>query len=148
MKFIASTLIQWPFRWSLSVVDKCWRPIFELSIKAQSCCLHLSKSLALYSFSHAVIHLPFCAVSDDIAICTLFLVWVMTVTSLWSRVQALIRIGVLNVISTTMNNDTWWLVFFYQHECLNVQLPRWPQLAIASLGPEWPKSAVYKKLSR
>ena len=28
-------------------------------------------------------------------------------------------------------------------QCLNVQLPEWPQLAIASLGPEWPKSAVY-----
>ena len=28
-------------------------------------------------------------------------------------------------------------------QCLNAQLPEWPQLAIASLGPEWPKSAVY-----
>ena len=33
-------------------------------------------------------------------------------------------------------------------QCLNVQLPEWPPLAIASLGPEWPKSAVYGKIYR
>ena len=36
-----------------------------------------------------------------------------------------------------------WALSWLRIQCLNVQLPEWPQLAIASLGPEWPKSAVY-----
>ena len=36
-----------------------------------------------------------------------------------------------------------WALSWLWIQCLNVQLPEWPQLAIASLGPEWPKSAVY-----
>ena len=38
----------------------------------------------------------------------------------------------------------YWALSWLRIQCLNVQLPEWPQLAIASLGPEWPKSAVYR----
>ena len=37
----------------------------------------------------------------------------------------------------------YWALSWLRIQCINVQLPEWPQLAIASLGPEWPKSAVY-----
>ena len=37
----------------------------------------------------------------------------------------------------------YWALSWLRIQCLNVQLPEWPHLAIASLGPEWPKSAVY-----
>ena len=40
-----------------------------------------------------------------------------------------------------------WPLSWLRIQCLNVQLPEWPQLAIASLGPEWPKSAVYRPIS-
>ena len=36
-----------------------------------------------------------------------------------------------------------WGLSLLRIQCLNVQLPEWPQLAFVSLGPEWPKSAVY-----
>ena len=36
-----------------------------------------------------------------------------------------------------------WVLSWLRIQCLNVQLPEWLQLAIASLGPEWPKSAMY-----
>ena len=38
--------------------------------------------------------------------------------------------------------DAIWALSWLRIQCLNVQLPEWPQLAIDSLGPEWPKSAV------
>ena len=37
----------------------------------------------------------------------------------------------------------YWALSWLRIQCLTVQLPEWPQLAIASLGPEWPNSAVY-----
>ena len=42
--------------------------------------------------------------------------------------------------------DAIWALLWLRIQRLNVQLPEWPQLAIASLGPEWPKSAVYISL--
>ena len=52
----------------------------------------------------------------------------------------LIQIG--NCQTGLILEAAFWALSWPRIQCLNVQLPEWPQLAIASLGPEWPKSAV------